>query len=150
MSSFYSFLASLGFAVLFNVPKNRLFYAALAGGIGGAAYSIALYLGTTETVSLLYASIFLSLASEIMARILRCPSTMFLISALIPFVPGGGAYYTVLSLIEKNNDMALYHGLNTITQAGAIVLGCVLVTGAFSMIRSFETAAFKKRCHKDR
>ena len=85
-----------------------------------------------------------------MARILRCPSTMFLISALIPFVPGGGAYYTVLSLIEKNNDMALYHGLNTITQAGAIVLGCVLVTGAFSMIRSFETAAFKKRCHKDR
>ena len=115
MSSFYAFLASLGFAVLFNVPKNRLFYAALAGGIGGAAYSIALYLGTTETVSLLYASIFLSLASEIMARILRCPSTMFLISALIPFVPGGGAYYTVLSLIEKNNDMALYHGLNTIT-----------------------------------
>ena len=45
MTPFYAFLASIGFAVLFNVPHNRLFYAGLAGGIGGAAYGIAQYLG---------------------------------------------------------------------------------------------------------
>lgn len=138
MSGLYAFLASLGFAVLFNVPKNRLFYAGLAGGIGGSVYGFALYCGSSETIALLYASISLSMASEIMARLLRCPSTMFLISALIPFVPGGGAYYTVLSIIEKNNELALHYGLSVIAQAGAIVLGCVLVTGAFAMIRSFE------------
>ena len=38
MQPVYAFLAAIGFAVLFNVPKNRLFYAGLAGGIGGIAY----------------------------------------------------------------------------------------------------------------
>ena len=63
MTWFYAFLASIGFAVLFNVPRERLFFAGLAGGIGGLAYMIALYFGISETISLLYASICLSLAS---------------------------------------------------------------------------------------
>lgn len=138
MTPLYAFLAAFGFAVLFNVPKNRLFYAGLAGGIGGVAYMIAHMCGSGEIIALLYASLFLSLASEILARVLKCPSTMFLISALIPFVPGGGAYYTVLYLIQKENETALSYGLSTIAQAGAIVLGCVLVTGLFSFIRQLE------------
>ena len=143
MTWFYAFLASIGFAVLFNVPRERLFFAGLAGGIEGLAYMIALYFGISETISLLYASICLSLASEVMARILHCPSTMFLISALIPFVAGGTAYHTMLSLLENNNEMALHYGLTTIAQAGAIVLGCAVVTGAFSMVRSFHSSASK-------
>lgn len=143
MTPLYAFLAAFGFAVLFNVPKNRLFYAGLAGGIGGVAYMIALMCGSGETIALLYASLFLSLASEILARVLKCPSTMFLISALIPFVPGGGAYYTVLYLIEKENETALSYGLATIAQAGAIVLGCVLVTGLFAIIKQLENRKFK-------
>lgn len=138
MQPVYAFLAAIGFAVLFNVPKNRLFYAGLAGGIGGIAYMFSHMYGLSEPVSLFFASLFLSLASEVLARLLKCPSTMFLISALIPFVPGGGAYYTVLYLIEKENETALHYGLNTIAQAGAIVFGCVLVTSMFSMVAAIE------------
>lgn len=138
MQAVYAFLAAYGFAILFNVPKKRLFYAGLAGGIGGIAYMICHSFFLSETISLFFASLFLSLSSEILARILKCPSTMFLISALIPFVPGGGAYYTVLYLIQNDNAAALRYGLSTIAQAGAIVFGCVLVTSLFAMIRTME------------
>ncbi|MGM9942277.1 MAG: threonine/serine exporter family protein [Bulleidia sp.] len=138
MQAVYAFLASLGFAVLFNVPENRLFYAGIAGGIGGVAYSFCHMAGISEPASLFIASFCLSLASEILARILKCPSTMFLISALIPFVPGGAAYYTVFYIIEKEYERSLMYGLSTITQAGAIVLGCVIITSIFSMIRAFD------------
>lgn len=139
MQALYAFLASFGFAVLFNVPKNRLLYAGFAGGIGGIAYVLSHLFDSSEILALFLASLCLSLASEILARILKCPSTMFLISALIPFVPGGGAYYTVLYTIQKQYGTALMYGLATIAQAGAIVLGCVLITSVFAMIRSFES-----------
>lgn len=138
MQAVYAFLASYGFAILFNVPKKRLFYAGLAGGIGGIAYMLCHSFSLSETISLFFASLFLSLSSEILARVLKCPSTMFLISALIPFVPGGGAYYTVLYLIQGDNTTALHYGLSTIAQAGAIVFGCVLITSLFAMIRMME------------
>lgn len=138
MQAIYAFLASYGFAILFNVPEKRLFYAGIAGGIGGFTYMICHAFSLSETISLFFASLFLSLASEILARELKCPSTMFLISALIPFVPGGGAYYTVLYLIQNDNNLALHYGISTIAQAGAIVFGCVLITSFFAMLKSIE------------
>lgn len=133
-----AFLASFGFALLFNVPKNRLFFSGLCGSCGAIAYVIALRANATEAMALFFASIALTAASEISARILKTPSTLYLICALIPFVPGGGMYYTVLYIIQKNNPLALTTGLNTITQACAIVIGCVLVTGIVHMMTQFH------------
>lgn len=139
MKIFSAFFASFGFAILFNVPKNRLVYSGLCGSCGAIAYVLALHAQMSEAMALFFASMALSATAEIMARILKTPSTLYLICALIPFVPGGGMYYTVLYIIQKNNALALTTGLNTMTQACAIVIGCVLVTGIVHMITQFQT-----------
>ena len=41
-------LASLGFAILFNVKGDKLFTAAFIGGIGGVVYYASLYFGNGE------------------------------------------------------------------------------------------------------
>lgn len=123
-----AFLASLGFAIIFNVPKEKLFGSGLCGGIGAIAYLVCHLYYESEVVALFIAALSLTLASEVLARIIKCPSTLFMICALIPFVPGGGMYYTILNIVEHNNDLALQYGLNTVAYACSIVVGCVLAT----------------------
>ncbi|MGN1404953.1 MAG: threonine/serine exporter family protein, partial [Erysipelotrichaceae bacterium] len=46
------FLASLGFAFIFNIPENKALYAGMTGGIGGIVYSLCLNLNLSETLAL--------------------------------------------------------------------------------------------------
>lgn len=125
------FLASFGFALIFNIPRDKAFYAGLTGGIGGIVYHLCLNMNLSETAALFFSSIILSLMAEIMARKLKCPSTMFSICALIPFVPGGKIYLMMVEIIDGNLELALNYGLTTIFQASALVIGMVVVSGLF-------------------
>ena len=129
------FLASLGFALIFNIPRNKAIYAAMTGGIGGIVYFICLNADLSETLALFMASIVLSLTAEILARKLKCPSTMFSICALIPFVPGGKIYLMMVEIINGNLDLALNYGLTTVFQASALVIGMVVVSGLFATLK---------------
>lgn len=130
------FLASFGFGLIFNIPKNKAFYAGLTGGIGGLVYFISLNFNISETVALLLSSIVFSLFSEILARILKCPSTMFSICALIPFVPGGKIFLAMVEVIDGNLSLALNYGLTTVFQASALVIGMVVVSGLFMAFKT--------------
>ena len=135
-----SFFASLGFAILFNIRKEKMIYAAFIGMIGGILYYMVMNYGYSEVFALFISSAVVSLLSDIAARVLKYPQTTFLICALIPLVPGGTMYYTVLRLVEGDNLMALNYGLNTIFNACSIVIGCILVSGimkAYSKIRKY-------------
>ena len=79
-------------------------------------------------------SVVFSLYSEILARVCKTPVTTFIICALIPLVPGGGMYRTMQQAIAGNIDKALAIGLNTISIAGVLVLGILLVS---TLMRAF-------------
>ncbi len=53
-----------------------------------------------EILSNFYGALGLALASEILARKCKTPVTTFLVCALIPLVPGGGMYRTMLAAIR--------------------------------------------------
>lgn len=123
-----SFLASLGFGVLFNIKGNKLILAGIGGMIGGVVYHMCLTANMSEMMSMFFGSVVLSLYSEILARICKTPVTTFLICALIPLVPGGGMYRTMLLAIQGNATQALTTGIDTIAIAGVLVLGILLVS----------------------
>ncbi len=131
-------IASLGFAIIFNVPKNKLLGASLCGAIGGLVYDISLTLNNSQSFSLFIASVALAITSEILARIIKCPSTIFSICALIPLVPGGGMYYTMLAIINNDINKALLTGIDTIIQACAIVIGVILVSSIFHSYKKIQ------------
>ena len=74
----------------------------------------------------------LCLVSELLARRMKTPVTTFLICALIPLVPGGGMYYTMLAIIQGNTMSALETGIHTLGCAGALALGIALTSAFFS------------------
>ena len=123
-----SFLASLGFGVLFNIHGNKLFLAGIGGSIGGVVYHLSLQYGCSEMMAMFFGSISFSLYSEILARMFKTPVTTFIICALIPLVPGGGMYKTMLEAISGHADKALTLGINTMCIAGVLALGILLVS----------------------
>ena len=123
-----SFFATIGFGYLFQVPKNRLVVIALIGMLGGIVYKLAIYFGTTESSALFMASILVSLLSEVAARKLKTPVTIFLACALIPLVPGSGLYYTMLDIVSNDFEMAFFTFISTIINACSIVIGCTLIS----------------------
>ena len=81
----------------------------------------------------------ISLISEVMAKILKTPSTVFYIPSLFPIVPGIPAYYTVLYIIDKKIIDAAYKGLETLGSAGAIAFGILLISTIFRYINTQKT-----------
>ncbi len=119
------FIGAIGFAVLLEVQKKYLLYCGAAGMIGWAAYLLGqqfLPLG-----SVFFSSFCIALLSQIFARKLHCPVTVFLIPGIYPSVPGAGIYRTVYYLIMGENSLSGHYFLETLTTAGMIALGIYIV-----------------------
>ncbi|GAB6169869.1 threonine/serine exporter family protein [Clostridium carnis] len=138
LETFSAFLATLGFGILFNIKRKKLFFAALCGALGWFVYKFSIFIGTTEITALFLASISLSIYSEVFARILKTPVTTFIICAFIPLVPGGGMYYTMVEAITGNVMKSLELGINTIASAGALALGVVFVSTGTKILVKYK------------
>lgn len=98
-----SFLASLGFGVLFNIrQKSKLFVAGLIGGAGGFVYELLLVLHASDLAANFMAAIVFTVFAEISARKMKTPVTSFIVCALIPLVPGGTMYDMMIEIITND------------------------------------------------
>lgn len=119
------FIGVVGFAIALEVQKKYLVYCGLAGMVGWAVYL--LFQQILPMGSIFFSSFCIALLSQIFARKLRCPVTVFLIPGIYPSVPGAGIYRTVYYLIMGENTLAGHYLLNTLTTAGMIALGIYIV-----------------------
>ncbi|HEY8804158.1 MAG TPA: threonine/serine exporter family protein [Clostridium sp.] len=138
LNSFYAFLSSLGFGILFNIRGKNLIIASLGGGLAWLTYLISGRLQPSIIFSLFLASIMGSIYSEIMARIYKNPVTMFIICAIIPLVPGGGMYYATLEAVKGNLNVSLTKGVETLFSAGAIAVGIVFVSSISTIFKKIK------------
>ncbi len=136
IQTLFAILASYGFGIIFEVRGKNLYFTAIVGGIGWAIHLISLNLGSTLVSSYFISSIVLTICSEILARHLKTPVTTILISGLIPLVPGGGVYYTMYYILERNMEEAIFKGAETLFIAGALSFGIVVVS---SLVRIMKT-----------
>lgn len=136
-----SFIASLGFGIIFNIRGNNLILAGIGGSIGGVVYSICTSLGWEEVVSLFIASIAFSIFSEICARLQKTPVTTFIICALIPLVPGGGMYRMMFHAINHESILAIQTCMETLGYAGTLALGVIFVS---TITRLLTTKPYRK------
>ncbi|MDO4466824.1 MAG: threonine/serine exporter family protein [Bacillota bacterium] len=121
-------LATLGFAILFNIKRDKLFYAALTGAIGGILYKVCFHYGLGEYLSNFIAAIGLSLCSEIFARYCKTPVSTFLVCALIPLVPGGFLFRMILCVMEGTLSQAIEYSIVTISIALVLTIGILFVS----------------------
>lgn len=120
-----AFIGIVGFAILLEVQKKHLVYCGIAGTLGWAVFLLGQQY--IEVGSVFFSSFCIALLSQIFARRLHCPVTVFLIPGIYPSVPGAGIYRTVYYLIMGNNTLSSHYFLETLTTAGMIALGIFMV-----------------------
>ncbi len=135
----YAFMACAGFCVMYHLQDFKIAFAACFGG--GLAWVVYLLFAPTGSVMLqnFASAVAVAVFSEIMARVFKTPSTVFLIVGILPMVPGGGIYYTMKYCIEGNMPMFLERLVITLGVAGAIAVGVSLVS---SVVRIFTVNKF--------
>ena len=130
----YAALGCMAFCFIFQLRKwPYIFCAALCGAVGWLVYLLLDGMGITARF--LIATITIALLAEVFARVFKTPATVFLIIGIIPLVPGGGIYYTMEALINGNMAEFVHSGLTTVASAGAIAVGCSLVSSVARIIR---------------
>ncbi|MBQ8310526.1 MAG: threonine/serine exporter family protein [Clostridia bacterium] len=133
------FLGSLGFAILFNIRGKKLIFAALGGGVSWALFVLLQFLTPNEALRYFIVAVLVSVYAEIMARVLKTPTTTFHMTALIPLIPGGSLYYTMASVFDGDLGDFLEKGLYTLELAVALALGIVIVTAIAHTIGKRKT-----------
>ena len=110
----------------------------IGGVICCAAYLFTQMLTNDIFISVMLGSMVATIMSEILARILKSPATVFLIPTIIPFVPGAMLFFMMYNLI--NGNMQLFYenfsglGLASLGIAVGIILASVIFQIIFKLI----------------
>ncbi len=123
----YAFFACIGFSMLFNIHGVGILICAGGGSLGWLVYLLSAPLVHSDIVQSLFAAVAISVWSEVMARLRKCPVTGYLLVALFPLVPGGGIYYTMEHAMSGDSAAFLDSLLHTLGLAGALAVGVLLV-----------------------
>ena len=133
-----AFIGSLGFAILFRVRREFLLVASLGGLFSWGIYLGAIAAGQSIFMSCLLASAFSAFYAELLARLRKAPGVLFFIPSVIPLVPGGSLYYTMIAAMERNWAEFSARGLDTIAFAAAISGGILAVISVRSLFLSIK------------
>lgn len=118
-----AFTGSLGFAMLFNIKRQKLAVAAFGGFLAWGVYLLAGIWLESDPIRFFIASIVLTFYAEVFAKIKKAPATIFLVSAAIPLIPGGSLYHTMSYAVDGEWELFATQGTETILLAVAIAIG---------------------------
>ena len=127
-------VGTFGFAVLFNIRGKRFLFAGLGGFLSWLLFVLLQHLIPNEAVNYFVVAMVISLYAEVMARVLKTPTTTFITVSLIPLIPGGSLYYTMAYAFESDAARFLEKGLYTLELASALALGIIIATTATKIV----------------
>lgn len=124
VDAFWAMLTTMGFAILFNVPRRALPYCMLSGAVGHASRALLISaLGLNIVAATLIAATLLGFMAHALAQRLKMPALVFSVSGAIPMIPGVLAFRTML-------------GILSVSSAGPEMAGPILTEAAFNGIQT--------------
>lgn len=127
-------VGSFGFSLFFNSGKKALIPATFGGLLGWGVYLLLDRCGVGIFIASVGAAAFLQMYSEVLARVLKSPTTVFLIPSLIPLVPGGSLYYTMYYAALSDWSKFRYYGKETALVAFGIAVGTSFVAAILLLL----------------
>lgn len=133
MTSLWAFLACVGFGLVYNIQGAGILICGFGGALGWFFYLIARqWVGSI--VAAFLAAVAITVFSEWMARVRRCPVTGYLQVALLPLVPGSGIYYSMRYCVAGDTQQFLSTLLNTFGMAASLAIGAMLTSTVLRLL----------------
>ena len=131
-----AFAGAFGFAMLFNLSGSKLWVSALGGAFCWGVYLLAGARGISDFVACLFAALAAGLGAQIMARVMKAPTTVFYVPMVVPLVPGRTLYYTMFSVLQKDPEAVRSYAYQTTYFCLAIAMGLGLAITFAHICRS--------------
>ncbi len=130
-------VGALGFAVLFNVRGLRLIITAVGGLLSWLIFLVAHRYLASEPVCYFLSAALVTLYAEVMARLVKTPTTTFITASLVPLVPGGSLYYTMAYAFQSDAQRFAEKAVYTLELAAALAIGIIAATAFTQLIYRF-------------
>lgn len=124
-----AFFGAAGFAMLMRVPKQACLASGLVASLSYLVYWFMVFLGLPDPMAIYIGSFFGSLAGLLCARRMKIIGTVFLMSAVVPVVPGLGLSRMMAALGRGQLSAGAGIGVGAMITVAMIALG--LGAGAF-------------------
>lgn len=131
----YSLIASVAFGVQFNIKLRHMITAGIGGTITQLIFMSFELSGTSSMLCYFFSAAAVSAYSEVMARQLHVPVNMYLVVGIIPLVPGGYIYNTMITLIGGDVDTFSHQFAETVGIAGSVAMGVFAVSALVRLLR---------------
>ncbi|RBQ27392.1 threonine/serine exporter family protein [Aliarcobacter lanthieri] len=134
IEAIFAACASIGFGMVFNVPKHTLKYCALGGAIVYDLRTIFLALDFGIELATFLASAIIGIIALYWSRKYKIPRPVYTVASIIPILPGTYAFSAMINLIDINRfgatieliELFVHNGLKAIAILIAITFGLVL------------------------
>lgn len=123
----FSAIATGAFGVVFNIPRREIICTSILGAVGWTIYIVLFKDFGMETAGVFIGAIIVALFSRILSYRRLIPSTIYLIPAIIPLVPGTEMYYIAEGLLKNDMYYTFTHTVRALKFAGVIAIAILLI-----------------------
>lgn len=136
LKSIFASIASSGFAMLFNVPKDALKFCALGGAITYVIRNVSMELGLSIELSTFIAATAIGIITLTWSKKFLVPRPVYSVASIIPMIPGTYAFTAMISLVDMNThgvtpeliEIFVENALKALSILGAITFGLALTS----------------------
>ena len=133
-----AFIGTVGYVFMLNAPFKTILPASMTALLGYVIYDVLFLLTPVGEISSYFiATVVIAVICELEARVMRMPSTIFLLTALVPLVPGYTFYCVMQSMVENNGPAVASYGLKAVQIVAVIAVGAAVTSVLFRTITGF-------------
>ncbi|MEN1967723.1 threonine/serine exporter family protein [Lentibacillus sp. N15] len=118
-----SFIAAAGFGILFNAPRKSLIQCGLVGMLGWILYYLLAAKGMDPVPATVFAAMLVGALCQVCAKLFKTPIIIFIVSGIIPLVPGGSAYDAMRHFVVNDYYAGVQLATKVMLLSGAIAIG---------------------------
>jgi uncharacterized membrane protein YjjB (DUF3815 family) len=123
-----STVGTMGIILQFGIEKRVILWALISSILCCGGYEITYLLGGDLFISSFVGSAISAAFSDVMAHYVKVPATVMIIPGIVPLVPGGKLYYTMLGAVSSDKAMYAENGKDALLIAAGLAMGIIAVT----------------------
>lgn len=129
-------ICTFGLTLLYNIEWKSIPFAMIGAVIACMIFEFYIYFTANYFVGALLSAMAVAAYADIISHIIKTPTTILLIPGIVPMVPGGLLFNTMLSILDKDADKASVFGSRALFIAMGITVGILAATFIFRTLWS--------------
>lgn len=138
------FFASMGFAIMFQIPGDEIVWSALGGMLDWVVCVIVKRAGGDVYEQYFWGALFLGFYAEILARVHKVPTTLYLVVGFIPLIPGTALFLAISKALEQDWAACMEQARLAVLTSLSIVGGIIIALVVTNLICRLIDAGRKK------